>query len=256
MPDRHRQRLPVFEDEPAPINLKTGDVPDRRPDRPRVAAILARHEPVAGALEDYEPAHLLGDLGHELHRAGARPDHRDPLAAQVVVVIPAGGVEAVTGVFLAAVDPRVGRLVELPRRQHHGVGLPFAPVAARQRPATGLVVPRAGADLDARHHEAIDPVLAGHVVQVGEDLLLRRAQARPVTALRKRERIQVAGHVAGRARVGVVEPRAAEVGAPLEDRHVVEAVLLQLDRGGQPPKAAADDHDAEVSGLAHLPNLS
>ena len=60
----------------------------------------------------------------------------------------------------------------------------------------------------------------GDVAQVVEDLLLRRAQPRPVAALREGERVQVARHVAGGARVAVVEPRAAEVGRALEDRDV------------------------------------
>src|SRR5664279_4745725 len=62
----------------------------------------------------------------------------------------------------------------------------------------------------------------------------------------------MAGYVTRGARVGVVEPGAADVRAPLENRQVGEPVLLQLDRRGQTSEAAADDHDAGLGGLGHV----
>ena len=79
------------------------------------------------------------------------------------------------------------------------------------------------------------------------DLLLRRAQPRPVAALGEGEGVEVARHVAGRAGVGVVEPGAAEVGRALEDRDVLDAVTAQLDRGGDAAEARADDQHAQAA---------
>jgi hypothetical protein len=53
-------------------------------------------------------------------------------------------------------------------------------------------------------------------------------------------------HVAGAARVGVVTPGAAEVGGPLEDQEVVDALLPEPDGGAEPAEAAADDGHAQV----------
>jgi len=56
-------------------------------------AVGARHDPRRGALKDVERAHARLDLGHELDRRGARADHPDALAVEVVVVVPLGRVE-------------------------------------------------------------------------------------------------------------------------------------------------------------------
>ncbi len=69
------------------------------------------------------------------------------------------------------------------------------------------------------------------------DLLLRRAQARPVPALGVGEGVHVARHVAGRAGIAVVEPGPAEVRRLLQDRHVGDAVPAQLDRRTRPRRS-------------------
>src|SRR5207248_7404065 len=77
--------------------------------------------------------------------------------------------------------------------------------------------------------------------QVVEDLVLRRADPRPVPALVERERVEVARDVAGDPGIGVEVPGASEVRRAVEDRDVLEAVPAQLDRGRDPPEPCADD---------------
>jgi len=56
--------------------------------------IEARDHPAGRALEDGQPSHLLVDLWNELRRGRAGTDDAHTLTAQVMVVIPAGGVNA------------------------------------------------------------------------------------------------------------------------------------------------------------------
>ena len=207
----------------------------------RVAPVAARHEPVARALEDGRVRRLLGHGRQELDRAGAGADHRDPLAAQVVAVVPLGGVEAVA--LEAARQARDGGLVELARRHDHGVGRAL-PAARLDPPVPRRVVPAARADVRAGLDDVLEALLGDDLAQVGEDVGLGRAQPHPVAALGERERVEVARDVARGARIGVVEPGAAEPVGLLEDRDVRDAVAAQLDRRGDPAEAGSDDDHA------------
>ena len=79
------------------------------------------------------------------------------------------------------------------------------------------------------------------LLEVGLDLRLRGVRRRPVGVARERERVELARHVAGGAGVGVVAPRAADVGAALDDDEVALAVLLELDGGAQAGEPGPDD---------------
>ena len=74
-----------------------------------------------------------------------------------------------------------------------------------------------------------DPVFVGDLFQIGEDLGPGRVAARPALPGGERERVEVRGNVAGRARVGVGPPDAADAVGALEDGEVADAGLEQLD---------------------------
>src|SRR5206468_3572673 len=160
---------------------------------------------------------------------------RHPLTPEVVVVIPARGMERVP--LERVLEPRRRRLMQLTGGHYHGVRLPAATVRALDRPRGRLIVPGARDDVSVGNHRAVDAVVAGNALEVAEDLRLRRAQARPVGALRVAERIEVRGHVARAPGIGVVEPGPADARPPLQDRHVVEAVASELDGGSDPTEA-------------------
>ncbi len=250
--NRRGDRLAVLEHEVAPQLLHARHAFDRRLDPSRVATVAPRQHPVSRALEDRQPRRLRGDLGDELHRARAGPDDRHALARQRIVVVPTRRMEAVPGERVDPLDRRRRRLVQLARRKHQRVGRVALSLVRVDQPARSLLVPRARADRPVQLDVALDVVGARRVEQVLVDLRLRRAQPRPVAALRERERVQVAGHVAGRARVAVVVPRPARRLRALEDRHVVDPVALALDRRGDAAEAGADDHDRQRSGPALL----
>jgi hypothetical protein len=83
------------------------------PDR----AARVRHDPRRGALDHVHQGGLLLDLWHELDRRGAGADGGDALAAEVVVVVPARGVE---GLALELVQPLDGGDLRLGERAHAG----------------------------------------------------------------------------------------------------------------------------------------
>ena len=259
--DHRGQRLGPLVDEAPPEGLHARHVLDDPPKPPRIRLVLSRQEPVARALEDVQALDVPHDLGDDLHRTRAGTHDRDSPAAKVVAVVPARGVELVAGEVLAPGQAGNARLVELPGRQHDGVGLVAAPVGGLDRPAALRVAPRARRDLAVRLHEPVDAVVVRDLAQIAKDLVLRRAQARPVLALRERERVQVRRDVASGARVAVVVPGSAELRRGIENRQVVEAVALQLDRGADAAEAGADDdhreravgrHPRKVPGVAAL----
>src|SRR5690606_35390584 len=97
--------------------------------------IEARDHEVGRALEDVQPGGPLRELRDELERARRVADHRDALAGDVEIVVPA---RRVPGRALVRGEPReVGNVgaVELPERAHQHVGLELLAGAGAQAPA-------------------------------------------------------------------------------------------------------------------------
>ena len=208
--------------------------------------VLARQEPVARPLKDGQALDARRDLGDELNGAGAGSDDGDALSCEPVVVVPVRRVEAVPRELVQALDARDRRLVQLSRCEDQGGGRIGRARGGRHRPAAALIVPRAGRDRGVGLDQAVDAVGARHGAQVVVDLALARAQPRPVAALRIGERVEVARDVAGGARIAVVEPGSAELGRLLEDPHVADPVIAQLDGGRDPAEARTHDEHVQA----------
>jgi hypothetical protein len=156
-------------------------------------------------------------------------------------------VERAAGEALAVGDGREHGAVQLAGGQHDRIGVVGQAVArGLDRPDGAGVVPPARGDLGVGHDEPVDAVLARDRPQVAQDLVLGRAQARPVAPLGVGQGVQVAGHVARRARVGVVAPRAPEPVAALEHDDVLDPVPAQLDRRDEAAEAGSDDDHART----------
>ena len=98
------------------------------------APVAARHHPGRGALIDVEMADGVGDGRADLDRGRAGADQRDPLAGEVGVVVPAGGVEELAAEGLDARDVGQVRLAQRADGADQDVG---GEVAVRWcRPAT------------------------------------------------------------------------------------------------------------------------
>src|SRR6185295_4146563 len=95
-------------------------------------------------------------------------------------------------------------------------------------PVTGTFVEAGTRDLRAETDVRANAVFVGAMIHVGEDLRLRRPFARPVGFLLERKAVAERRHVARRARIAVVAPRAAEPVCLLDDREAVDPRLLQM----------------------------
>ncbi len=100
-----------------------------------------RHDPRRRALEDVHPPHLGLDPGDELDRRGAGADHGHALAGEVVVVVPARGVEGRAREVLEAGQVGHERLRQRPLGGDQHVGAE-RPLRGLDQPAgLGLVPP-------------------------------------------------------------------------------------------------------------------
>src|SRR5215813_5569576 len=112
------------------------------------------------------------------------------------------------------------------------------PVRSRQR--AGPASQRASVTSAPNRRWPRRPWRVGDALQVVPDLWLPGEAVRPVRVRRERERVQVRRDVAGTPGVGVVPPRAAQTGRPLEDDEVGHARLPQPDPGAEPAETGAD----------------
>src|SRR5690606_27567550 len=229
--------------------LDAGNVLEGQPLRQRVRPVHARQQPRRRALVDIQVRDLARDGGHDLDRRGAGADHRHPLAGQIRLVVPARRVEDLAGEVVDALDVRQVRLTQRAHRRDQYVGGELALVRA-DLPARGLRVPARAGDIAAEQVPVEHLVLLGHRADVGLDLALPGERTRPVRIGREGVRVQMRGHVAGRAGVGVVAPGAADIVAALEHQIIGAPLLLQPDRQAEAGEPAADDDGPDVPGPA------
>ena len=122
-----------------------------------------------------------------------------------------------------------------------------SPVASSEAdvPGAARLVERGRAHFRAEPHVRQDVVLLRAARDVVEELVLARVVVRPVGVGPERVRVEVVGHVDPQVGVGVLEPRAADVGVLVEHR-VRDPGLLEADRRAQAAEAGADDAHAEA----------
>ena len=174
-------------------------------------------------------------------------------AGQVEVVVPLGGVEHGP---LEVADPGQRRdrgPGELAAGGDQQIELGTLARVGDHGPASALGVEAGLGHLGAEPQVGCDAEVARALFEVGEDLPLRCVTARPVVPGRERERVQVRGHVAGGARVGVRAPDPADGVAPLEYGQLLEPGLAQPDRRADAAEAGADDPGGETAPRAVAP---
>ena len=104
--------------------------------------------------------------------------------------------------------------------------------------------------------EAVEHSRAGgDLLEVGQDLGLRRVGVRPVGVGREREAVEVARDVARGAGVGVGPPRPAEPVGLLDDQELL-AVVLQPDGQRDAGEPGADDEVVDVRRERHGPDAT
>ena len=139
--------------------VELGQAPDRR------------------ALKDGELLDFARDRGDDLDPGGARPDHRDPLAAQVDRVIPARAVHGLSGELVDAGD--VGRfgLTEHSRGADHVARREALAARRAQLPGVCLLVERRTRHFRIQADAIAHAVLVDAVLGIGLELAARRVHA-------------------------------------------------------------------------------
>ena len=187
----------------------------------------------------------LRHLGAELDDAGPSADDAQALARKVHRVIPARRVERGAGERPDARDAGQGRLVELAHRGDDHPGVELRPVGHGDGPTTGIVVIGEALDPRTEADERTEAVGVDHLLDVLEDLRLLGVLARPDMGV-ERVRVERRGHVAGRTRVGVVAPGAADVLGGLEDDDRPDAGSLEAHSHAQSTEPRTDDGDLDL----------
>jgi hypothetical protein len=176
----------------------------------------------------------------ELDRRRTRADDRDPFPAQVVVVVPAGGVKrgAREGLEPRKAWHRWRRERSLGGDEHLAGELA---AGGLHQPALPRAVPARFGDIGPEVGVAPQPEIVSAALQIGLDFGLTRKRPAPPGIRGEGERVEVARHVASAAGIGVVAPSAAHVVAALEQDEVGDARLLEADRHAEAGEPGADD---------------
>ena len=193
------------------------------------------------ALDDGQAFDLGRDRRYHLSGAGAGTDDRHLLAGQGDVVIPARGMHDLAGEILHAGKIRGGRFDQPAHRRDHGTGGVARAVVAGQMPDTACVVELGLRDAHAEMQMGMQPVFVGTALDIGMNLCRPRIGGRPVRILLERVGIQMRGHVAGTAGIGIVAPGAADVVGTFENHEILDAFLLETNTGVDAGKTGADD---------------
>src|ERR1700682_938218 len=91
-----------------------------------------------------------------------------------------------------------------------------------------------------------DPEPPGAVPQIVPDLLLHGERPAPVRVGGEGEGVEMRRHVALATGVGIVAPRAPQVGRAFQDHEIAHPRLFQADRHPEPGEPGTDDGDVEV----------
>jgi hypothetical protein len=241
--DHHQLARSV--DQLADEPLRRGEAPVERPLEAGHRPIRVGEDPGRSALQHREVLHLGLDLRNDLDGRRARADDGHPLAAEIVAVVPPGGVEVVAGEVVEAGQRGDRGLAEAAVGADQDIGAD----GARRRlddPRPGVLLPGGRNHLAVGAEVAAEVEVVGGPTQVRLDLGLGGVGAAPVRVLGEGEGVEVGRHVALAAGIGVVPPGAADVVAPLEEDEVVDAVLLEAMGQAEAGEPGADDGHSDV----------
>ena len=116
----------------------------------------------------------------------------------------------------------------------------------------GAVPPVRRLNLAVEPDPGLDPIVRRHLAHVGLDLRARRVLVAPLRIGSEGEAVEVRGHVAGNAGIGVVPPGPAWLPGLFEDHHVAHAALAQPDGRSDTAGTGADHRESQsLSGPGH-----
>src|SRR6185503_11165152 len=193
-----------------------------------VRRVRRRGDPLRGALEESQLAHLVHDRRHDLNATRAGADDADALPRDRHVVIPAGTVEARTRERAAALDVGVRGVMQHARRGDDHVGLVGRAVSGLESPAP--VLEGAASYFLAVPDARVDAVATGYVPEIRQDLRPQGEALAPLRIEGEGVAVEVRRDVAGEPGIRVLAPRATDAVGLLVDDDVLEAGFSVVDR--------------------------
>src|SRR5258708_9764928 len=119
-------------------------------------------------------------------------------------------------------------------------------VPGRNVPHSFRFVPDGFTKASVESHIRSKAVLLDAALQIIVDFLLTGIHARPLGRRREGKRIKVRRNIASAARIAIVPPGAADVGALFDDEKRAHPGFEKLDTHAQARKAAADNEDIDA----------
>ena len=214
----------------------------------RKRLVRSGNHPGRGALVELKFRDVANDARHDLDGAGARADHRHPLAREVDVVVPLRGMESGASEIGESFDVGKARNVQRAGPRDEELRNVLLPGVGEHMPAVLGVIPVRSGGARVEPDVTAQTVLLGDAPEVIQDLRLRREQFAPGRLGLERERVQVRRHIARAVRIAVVAPGAAYLVGLLQDQEV-HALALQRDGHAKTGEAGADDQRTGVHGL-------
>ena len=223
--------------------------------RLRVAAVVDHR---GCPLEDEQLPGPFRQMRDRLDRRTARPDDGDALVGELgqprflgrpagIVVLPPRVQEHLARERAEPVDRRQLGLGETSRAQGDEPCTEDIALIGPDDPALGGLVPDKALRLGIEQRARRDIERLGEMLEIPLKLWLPCIfPLGHVPSLVEEGHVDVGVGVAGRARILVPEPGAAEIRAALEQAQIGDALLDQATRGHDPGHPAADDDDVEV----------
>src|SRR5579859_1594519 len=166
---------------------------------------------------------------------------------------PAGRVEARPREAFQARNGRERWLAERAIAEYEYLGNEGAP-GRREAPLLGVLVPRCVEQLGIPADMRGEVEASSAPAQVVQNLLLRREGVGPGRVGREGEGVEVGGHIASTAWVGVVAPGSTNFRGALKHYKVIDALLLEADRQPQPGESSANDGYADMFRVGGRPS--
>jgi hypothetical protein len=215
----------------------------------REGPVGLREDPRGRALVEVEGADLPRELRHGLNGARARADDGDVAPGERDVVTPSRRVKGSPGEGVGPGNIRDERAREAAKPEHEVPCADGWPMVEADLPGAGRGVEGGPGDLGVETAVGPEAVGADAILEIGEDLGLGREGAGPVCLRMVGERIEMGGHVAGAARVGVHPPGAARALVAVDEDEVPVTGANEAHRHAEAGKARAHDGDVDDAGL-------
>ena len=226
-------------------NLGDRHAPEKSPDPGRDLVVRAREDPDRRALEDADLLHDRSDRWQHLDCRGASSDQRNPLAGEVMLMVPTSGVQDLAGELLHALDVRHSRVGQRAAAAEDEARA-NDPTGGVQFPHVLLLVPDRALHVRVQADSGTQAVLVDEPIGVRLQLMPGSVGSRPVRVGLEGQRVVRRRDVDGDARIGAVPPRPPDVVSPLDHREV-DSGLGELDPRADPGEPGPHHGDLVIN---------